>query len=312
VTLAGSQASGSTGFRAHGNARGDLCLVWPGPFRLRGRKADIYVVCSGDAGLHWHPVARLNRNAAGHSHSLAPALAMDPQGRVVVAWQDLRTIRAGIFVNYSLDGGRHWQAHDVPLDPSPGARHGQFPQVAAGDADRFLVVWQQTGSDDPRRADYRLARAELRFACPASPGGPAGLCREPEPAGSGSHAEDRRGRLIQRATAFWQSYVDGDFARGFRLMDPFFRARTSAEQFASRVGQIDYSAFEIVAAGIGIDENRAEVPVKVRFEAREFQVGADVGSIPPTEMTIQDQWVWLDGDWYKVYTSRSGDFLPKI
>jgi hypothetical protein len=309
VTLPGTQASGSTGFRVRASTRGDLCLVWPGPFRLGGRKADIYVACSNDAGLHWNAVARLNRNTPGHSQSLAPALGMDPEGRVVVAWQDLRTIRAGIFLNYSLDGGRHWQATDLPLTRPPGARHAQFPQVASDGADGFLVVWQHTGSDDPRGADYRVGRAEVRFACPARPGEPAGPCLEPREAPR--HA-DRRERLVRRATAFWRSYVDGDFAQGFRLMDPFFRARTSAEQFASRVGQIDYSAFEVLDDAIGITENHAKVPVRVRFEARAFQVGDETGSIPPTETTVEDRWVWLDGDWFKVYTGRSGDFLPKI
>jgi hypothetical protein len=310
VTVAGTEASGSSGFLVRSNRSGGVCLAWPGPFRLSGRKADIYATCSQDAELTWQAAERLNTNSPGISHSLAPAVVMDEEGRVLVAWQDLRTVRANIFLNYSLDGGRHWQARDLRVNRDPGREHAQFPDLATDGRGRFLISWQQTVSDDPRSAEYRLAFEDLRFACPGSAGAAKDLCREPR--GQESTDARREARLRERVRAFWQGYVDGDFVAGFGMMDPFFRARTSAAQFASRVGQIDYSAFEILDEGIEVIDNRARVPVRITFEAKQLQIGAEIGTIPQTQMTIDDEWVWVDRDWYKVYTSQAGDFLPKL
>ena len=309
VVLPGTQAIGSSGFQLASNSRGDVCLVWPGPFSLLGRKADIYVSCSHDGGTSWDAAVRLNSNTPGLSHSLAPAIAMDEQGRVVVIWQDLRAIRPDIYGNYSLDGGRSWLAEDIRISRDMGRRHAQFPSLSSDGQGRFVMVWQDADSDNPINRRFNLAYDELIVRCAQLVSQPErNLCVssvEPSP-------EQRKQRLIARVETFWNAYVAGEFLKGYELMDPFFRARMNAMQFAARLGQIDYLAFELPEENISIQENRAKISIKITFEAQQLQIGAHVQSIPRTEQLIEEEWIWLDGDWFKIYQTQNGDFLPQI
>ncbi len=95
-------------------------------------------------------------------------------------------------------------------------------------------------------------------------------------------------------------------------MDPFFRARVNSMQFAARLGQINYLQFELPKQAITIQETRAKVSIKVTFEAKQFQLGTEMKSIPPTEQVFEEEWVWVDEDWYKIYKTQSSDLLPQI
>jgi hypothetical protein len=255
-------------------------------------------------------MSRLNTNAAGSSHSLAPVAALDRGGRVVVAWQDLRDIRPALYLNYSVDRGRTWQSRDLRVLPRDGVRYDQFPDLTTDGAGNWVLLWQAATDDNPRRRAYHLEFLRLETGCF---GGDA-----PENQGCGletsrdAAAEARATRLGERARAFWQAYVAGDYPAGYALMDPFFRARTNPLAFAAKLAQIDYLDFELLPGEMAIYENRARLPVKVVFESKQIQAGPEVQAIPRTETRLDEEWVWVDGDWYKVYRTYSGDFLPQL
>jgi hypothetical protein len=314
--LPGSKDVGSSGFKTAKNSKGDVCLMWPGPFKLGGQKADIFVSCSNDGGMTWaKEVTRLDTNTPRLTHSLAPDITMDEEGRVVVVWQDLRNIRPNIYMNYSLDGGRSWLRSDVMINKPEGKGMSQFPSVAGDGKGRFLIAWQMVSSDSPKR-EYFLADEEIRFGreklqCPKlSSDAARNLCLTSVPIQS--EKESREALLISRVEEFWKAYVDGNYKKGFGMMDPFFRARGSEQDFVSKVGQLKYLKFEILKDKMIIRENTATVKVKVTFEAETFSVGRFEGSIPKTERELEDTWIWIDGNWFKVYDTGSGNFLPLI
>ncbi len=309
MVLPGTETVGSSGFELAGNAKGTLCAVWPGPFHLQTQKADIYVTCSQNGGVHWPVPARLDSDAPGANQSLAPAMALDDQGRALVVWQDLRTIRPSIFLDYSVDGGRTWAQQDMPLGAEPGRHNAQFPGIATDGAGHFLVTWERADSDDLSRARFELIERRLSLSC-AEGQGKSDACK-PDPSYSAPAVAPRE-RLLERVRAFWSAYVAGDFHKGYGMLDPFFRSRVKERFFLSRVGQISYLSFDVLAQEIKQVGYRARVPLKLKFEAKELQLGTEMSSIPPSERRIEEDWVWVDGDWYKVYQTQSGDFLPRL
>ncbi len=301
---------GSSGFKIAKNTKGNICVMWPGPFKLHENKADIFINCSNDGGSTWSKeTSRLDTNTALFSHSLAPDIAIDEEGRVVVVWQDLRNIRPNIYMNYSIDGGLTWQKQDILINSPDGKGISQFPSIATNGKGKFLVVWMKAFSDSPKR-EYLLAYEEVVFKCPELA---SDLNRKIcDPSRKGLDDNIKKARFVSRVEEFWQEYVRKDYKKGFEMFDPFARARITQQFFLSNVGQLTYHEFKILTDTITINENFASVKVKVVFEAETFSVGQFEGSIPRTERELDEKWIWIDGDWFKVYEIATGDFLPKI
>lgn len=301
---------GSSGFKIAKNTKGNICVMWPGPFKLEDKKADVFINCSIDGGATWSKeTARLDTNTPMLTHSLAPDIAIDEDGRVVVVWQDLRNIRPSIYMNYSIDGGLTWQKQDILIN-SPNSRSiSQFPSVATDGKGRFLIVWMIALSDSPKK-EYLLAYEELVFKCPELA---SDLNRKIcEPVIKELDEGIRRARLANRVEEFWKAYVRKDYKKGYEMFDPFARARLSLDNFLSHVGQLTYHEFKILADSISLNENFASLKVNVVFEAETFTVGQYTGSIPRTERELNEKWIWIDGDWFKVYEISTGDFLPQL
>jgi hypothetical protein len=300
---------GSSGFKIAKNTKGNICVMWPGPFKLGQNKADIFINCSNDGGITWAKnTTRLDTNTPMLTHSLAPDIAIDEEGRVVVVWQDLRNIRPNIYMNYSIDGGATWQKQDILIN-SPGGRGvSQFPSVATDGKGRFLIVWMLALSDSLKR-EYLLAYEEVIFKCPELASDKNRHICAPV---IGLDEGKRRAKLASRVEEFWKAYVGKNYEKGYEMFDPFARARVSKQFFLSNVGQITYHEFKILTDTISINENFASVKVNVVFEAETFSVGQYEGSIPRTDRELDEKWIWIDNDWFKVYEISTGDFLPKI
>jgi len=315
VLLPGTEQVGSSGFVTVQNGQGNLCLIWPGPFKLGGEKADLFASCSRDAGRNWkEKPTRLDTNTPRFTHSLVPSAAMDEAGRIVVVWQDSRDIRSTIYLNYSVDGGRVWQSRDIPVSLKPGGGFAYFPRVATDGKGKFFLVWLSASAkqedkpilvyeeiafegDAPRWAS-RPHRPLLKAATPAKT--------------TAAPSSDPRAPLLQRrVTAFWKAYQEEKYGKGYDMMDPFYRARISREYFLARTGQLKYRRFEVPKEKTSIQENFATITVKIQFEAPTLQVQKFTGSIPLTEQEHTEEWIWVDDNWYKVYKDPGGNsFLP--
>lgn len=340
--LPGTEETGSNGFKIVENKRGDICVMWPGPQKLKGRKADIYVNCSNDSGASWNKTVRMDTNTPMLTHSLAPDIAMDESGRVVVVWQDTRDIRPHIYMNYSLDGGKKWLEHDIRVNDSQRDAISQFPSVAADGEGRFLIAWQSAESDAVKDREYLLAYEEIVFECSDNDapkysklcrGGfferlfkkekkmecpkflyqpSRNLCRQEDEPWL-AVADFRKKKLLSRTKELWKARVNGNFGKAYDMFDPFARSSLAKKDYLSRVGQIKYISFEILEKELSIAENTATVKVKAAFEAETFTVGSYEGSIPRTERVFELKWVWIDDAWYNVYeASADSDMLPKL
>ncbi|MBI5674276.1 MAG: exo-alpha-sialidase [Nitrospirae bacterium] len=321
--------TGTGGFKIAHNSKGAMCVEWPGPRMLGEGKADIFISCSNDGGLSWsNKPVRLDTNTPRLTHSLSPQIAMDNDGRVVVVWQDTRNIRTNIYANYSLDSGQTWLDKDVILNKAKGKEISQFPSIATDGKGRFLITWE-IGNDSPGERKYVLAYEELIFSkedtvkktsvdktgteCPKLLYQPSrNICRE-----RGLNKQPSKNsmekKLIKRVEKYWKAYVKGKYKKGYDIMDPFYRANVPKEYFASNVGQIKYLEFNILKDSLKITENFARIKVEVTLEAKRFEVGNYKGSIPKTKKVFEEEWIWIDGDWYIAQKGTSGAVsLPEI
>ncbi|MEE4637853.1 MAG: hypothetical protein V2J42_03865 [Wenzhouxiangella sp.] len=101
--------------------------------------------------------------------------------------------------------------------------------------------------------------------------------------------------LEERVMARWQLMVEREFEAAWDYYTPGFRQTTSRELFAADMERrpVHWTAAELVGTDCGEDVCQ----VKVRVEYR--VVGAPRGhGRMRLNRTIEDQWVFLDGQWW--------------
>jgi hypothetical protein len=310
-TLGGTLEVGGQRFKTAHNASGTLCLTWEGPNALREKRADVFASCSQDHGRTWpERPTRLDSNTPWLSHSLAPSIALDAQGNALVAWQDSRHIRPNIYVNFSRDRGRSWSAVDLRLDTAAGRVHSTYPSVASAGGGRFVVVWRTKsvdGPEGPQRLSYST------FTLPGVPGSEDGrfprLAAAREAPLTAKVQARREARLGERVEAYWHALEQEDFATAFSLMDPFYRARSNMMVFGSGLSQERFLDHQ-PPASLELRENTATLTVKVETELKRRFVQGEAISQPSRTLEARERWVWVDGDWYRVFQHQRTDFLP--
>lgn len=143
-------------------AAGDEVLVaWRDD---RAGAFDILLQRSEDGGASWldEPLT-VEAHPRGTAHSLDPALMLDGEGRVAVAWSDLRNGYEDVYFNVSADGGRTFGAEDLRVDADePGTAISASLQAAMeGGALYFLWLDWRYGE-----ADVLFRRMEPEFSPP--------------------------------------------------------------------------------------------------------------------------------------------------
>jgi hypothetical protein len=310
AVLPGSLQWGGRGYVFAQDGAERQCMAWPGPNDVSRYRADILASCSQDGGRTWSArPERLDSNTPGLTHSLSPAIAMDPQGRVVVVWRDSRNIRPDTYLRYSLDGGRTWNARDIRVNERPGAAHSGFPSVVATGSGEFVILWQaQRGDGAQKEATFAYERLGLPRARFQSQ--PDRLLSEPDPSETPDPAA-RKARLEERIEQFWKARVAADYAQQYALFDPFYRARSNMLEYGSPLSRFEYLDFALDPESIVVSENRATDTVKVHFRGKApFRVEGREVEIPERRREIHEAWVWVDGDWHKVYRVDNRDYLP--
>jgi hypothetical protein len=305
-----TEVLGGQGYSIAHNESGQVCLAWPGPNTLNRRKADVFASCSQDGGVTWssRPM-RLDSDRKRSNHSLLPTARMDSAGRIAVIWRDSRNIRPDVYLRYSLDGGQTWNSRDIRVNGEPGRHFSNFPTMATDGQGEFAIVWEERDDDRYEATRYlayeKLRLPEARFAYQEE----RDLARDPDvpPADPDQRAE----RLAERVGEFWQARVDENYRRAYEMMDPFFRGRVSMLQHAGQLDRVDYIDAELLPETIRIDGNRAEVQVRATTEGKEtLSIGGEAFKVPRASGVTDDKWVWLDGDWFRVYETNAGNFLP--
>lgn len=125
------------------DANGNAYVVWNDS---RNGNGDIYFSYR-PAGGGWQPEEKVNKDS-GNAQQSSPRIASDPNGNVMVVWQDDRNGNEDIYSAYRPFGGS-WSAE--VLVNNDGGSSGQFyPDVAFLTVDgypTFMAVWQANNSD---------------------------------------------------------------------------------------------------------------------------------------------------------------------
>ncbi len=258
-------------------------------FQPDTKKEDLFVAVSED-GVRFGKPVRLDSGPPHMSTSTNPEIVADGGGRILVGWQDLRSFRTGIYLNYSTDGGKTWLGRDVRLS-SPGTQHQANLRGLPDGQGGFHLLW--VGYADEKRKQAKAYNAHFE--------------RGNLPRGADDPAPDEE-RLRERVARFWTDRTRADWGGNYDLMDPFFRATTTREYYIVNQFKTIYHDFRIKGVKSTGDGNSAAVTVRYAFEIPEMYLSSGKKvSVPKREEEITEEWIWIDRDWYRAFKDTAGN-----
>lgn len=115
-------------------------------------------------------------------------------------------------------------------------------------------------------------------------------------------AEEKAARLTQRINALWSYRVAGKYDPAYDMFDFAYKAATPKKMYLDNSGVILYLGYSIDE--VKISGNEANVNMKIRYEVKPMVLPATGKpiSVPPVDVDSPTRWVWVDNDWYLVYT----------
>jgi len=252
-------------------------------------KDNVYLRASSDNGANWSPPVTVRRFDDPDTHATNPVLACRNGGEVVVAWEDWRTLRPQIYLNRSSDHGATWLAADVPVgDPGSFFTPDGGSSLQA-DGDHYSLVAERYRDDAFHERDLVMYTVDPR----ALKAGPPAV-----------EATDRAA-LEKRVNAYWTAFEKEDFHATYGMHDPFFRSLRKYEEYASKLGKIKFHGHTVKA--IRVNGNRAEVDLGIEYSVPKLKVGTREYEQPKTEIALTERWIYIDGDWFRVYKEEATD-----
>ena len=103
-----------------------------------------------------------------------------------------------------------------------------------------------------------------------------------------------------RADEFWRLREKEQYGQLFDMMDPYFQEINTRKGYEKSQGSVVYHSHKLVGEPV-IVANRARVGVSYDSEVPELMLQGKKVSVPRQEVEIQQEWVWVDGDWYQVF-----------
>jgi len=114
--------------------RGRLYVVWY--TEGADETPSIYLAYSDDQGRTFSPKQQLNRSKGTFPDH--PQMAVDAEGRIVVAWEEQSPVRREVVVSRSLDRGESFSA---PVKVNE--KNGQTPTVAVNARGSAVIGWKE-------------------------------------------------------------------------------------------------------------------------------------------------------------------------
>jgi hypothetical protein len=96
----------------------------------------IFLAYSDDQGKTFSKKIQLNRSKGTFPDH--PQMAVDPQGRVIVVWEEQSPVRREIVVSHSLDRGQSFS-----LPRKLNEKHGQTPTIAVNRQGMVVMGWKE-------------------------------------------------------------------------------------------------------------------------------------------------------------------------
>ncbi len=122
----------------------------------------VYLTYSDDHGKTFSPKQQLNRSKGTFPDH--PQMAVDPEGRIVVIWEEQSPVRREVVVSYSLDRG---QSFSMPARLNE--KNGQAPTVAVNQHGTVVMGWKEHAMPA-----HRLVLQTMRFPVASVPAERAG------------------------------------------------------------------------------------------------------------------------------------------
>jgi hypothetical protein len=254
------------------------------------KKEDLFVAVSED-GIRFTPPVRLDTNAAFRATSTLPEIVADARGNALVVWWEYRNFRPMLYLNRSTDGGKTWLKEDL-LVATEGVRTSMHPRLLVDPEGGVWLLWVGYGEGDftMEKGAIYLARNPLGSRIPEE-----------------QRADRQVARLRERVSQFWSDRLKSDWGGNYDLMDPFLRERMTREAYIGQQFKTIYHAFEI--KDIKVEENSAQVTIRYTVEIPEIISFGRKWSAPKREEEITEEWIWVDGDWSRVYKDIMGGGL---
>ena len=240
-------------------------------------------------GVTFSPPVRVNSGLPFDTTATLPEISVDATGAVLVVWQDQRYFRASINANMSKDNGQTWQKEDFSLNDKAGTVFAIYPRTAAL-AGSFSIGWTEfdTTAFNSGRTVNRLLDSSQKL---------------PEASGASPNEE----RLKQRFAEYWNARIAADLGKAYTFMDPMFRDRNKKESFVAN--QATFKYYSANADSFAVTGNRGKVTLNYQFELPEIMLGGKTINVPKTTEKTEQDWIWIDGDWYLVYKNIMGKDL---
>ena len=114
-------------------------------------------------------------------------------------------------------------------------------------------------------------------------------------------------RLKERASQYWEARVRGDLLATYALHEPAFRRAVTLTAFLQGRGVTHVLDYEVQDAKI--DGNLGIVKGKVKWTITHPML---VKPVEPKWSEFEEQWVRVDGEWYRKFRFPVGDPYPHI
>jgi len=252
----------------------------------QGAKEDIYASVSGD-GIRFAAPVRLDTNTPNFSTSTSPEIVEDKSGSIYVIWRDYRNFKPQLFYNQSKDNGRTWLQDDLRVLTGRDLRCIN-PRVASGLKEGFWLLFEGYENEDLERGTLYLTKDVQGERYTASDRGD-------------THLE----RLRERVSKFWSDRLVSDWGGNYDLLDPFYKKRITRDAYISSQFKTIYHAFQI--KDIKITENTASVTINYTLEVPEFISASGKNlKVPKRDEVITEEWIWYDGDWFRLFKDLMG------
>ena len=288
-TLSGTQGASNSGIDLT-IAGGRSHLVW-----MQDRKDEKTRIIRGSLDVRehrWLGVAqRHNTKPYENTRAVSPVILATTQGLLLSAWVDYRDIRTNIYLATSSDNGESWS------EPQPLLKQGEiaagWPQLVEW-GDQAAIGYEIYPSDTLANGKFVL-RQLTNGAGMAS--GLVGLSNPTK-----VNDAERQKRLNLRIKTLWEARLKGDYDTAYDIFDFAYKATQTKKSYVNNSGIITYRSYTL--GEIAIAGTEASVPVKISYEVKPTVLEATGREItkPVTETDLATKWVWVDNDWFMVFS----------
>lgn len=279
TVIAGSDGSEGVFPAADTKGRAHL-LIARKPANDERQRLNLFHTVSVD-GDSFSSLQRISGGIPYGASNLLPVMRFGDDGSALAAWLDMRYHRPVIAGNYSADGGATWINDAIVLAGSKGLYH-YFPAISYAGGGIYHIAWHQTANRRSPTSMIGTSSYRQGYTGVAMP--------LPDVA-----------RLKERVDAYWKTRETGNWALVYDYLDPFFREANSRDSYVKTQGLVRYFEHKLVGEP-QITGQTAVVTVAYVSEVPEMVIRGKQISVPKKELESTFNWIWVDGDWYSVFT----------